>query len=285
MIYAKSKSTYLKPKNVKTKYATIISGKTRYYYPINFKNPTILTVRGPGELRIITRAIFSPDENEEVNYEIRYNIDGGKEKKKTMKYVVRSKKATFKDGSLGVPGELKDFKIKLKRGYHTIELKRKEELPKINARFGFTASKIKKKEWIALAPLSPTEPVDLIVHESEVNYYRFSTEKPLKVEIIGPTELRILTRVENNYDMKSGISYRLQINKDNKVINTYMLYSKRSEVATYKDNGKLVPGKAREIYIEVPKGKQVFEIVPLDPTDSSLLAKILFPKNDAELKD
>ena len=81
--FAKWKSTYLKPKNAKTKYATIFSGKARYYYPIEFNNPTILTVRGPGELRVITRALFSPDENEELNYEIRYNIDGGKEEKKT----------------------------------------------------------------------------------------------------------------------------------------------------------------------------------------------------------
>jgi len=109
-------------------------------------------------------------------------------------------------------------------------------------------------------------------------------EKPLKVDIIGPTELRVLTRTENHFQMKGRINYRVQVKENGSVINTYQLYSKVSEVAVYKDEKDLIPGVACEFVIYVPKGNHVYEIVPLDKDKSTLLGRLLIPVKDVNLE-
>jgi len=153
----------------------------------------------------------------------------------------------------------------------------------VATRYKFTPAKAKKQEWIAFCPKRPSEPVDLFSRESTVNYYRFSSTKTLKVEINGPTELRVLTRIENHYNMKGRIHYRVQVKENNEVINTYQLSSRRSEVAMYKDNSELIPGKACEFVIDVPKGRHTYEVLPLDKDKNTLLGRFLLPKKDVKL--
>lgn len=154
----------------------------------------------------------------------------------------------------------------------------------VAVRYIFTATKPKKKDWIVFSPLTPSEPVDLISRESTVSYYRFSMDKPLKLEINGPTELRVLTRIENHYQMRGRIHYRIQVKEDAEVINTYQLSSKRSEVAVYKEDKDLIPGKACEFVIIIPKGRHTYEIFPLDKDKSTVLGRCLLPEKDVKLK-
>ncbi|MCD4695829.1 MAG: hypothetical protein K8S16_06270 [Bacteroidales bacterium] len=279
------KSRYLKPTNFQKKVTTIVSGKSRSYYSLDFEKSSMITVRGPGKLRVMNRGRFTPEEGDKVKYEILYVVDGGEQKKIKTGSVERSKKATYMNGKLGVPGQLKDFEIELGRGDHTIEFKLGNNQIPVAARYSFTPSKEKKKEWIAFSPMQPSEPVDLISRETTVCYYRFSTEKPLKVEINGPTELRVLTRIENHYQMRGRIHYRVQVMKNDIVINTYQLSSRRSEIAVYKNDKELIPGKACEFLINVPKGRHIYEIIPLDKDKSTVLGRFLLPKKDVSLRD
>jgi len=85
--------------------------------------------------------------------------------------------------------------------------------------------------------------------------------------------------------MKGRINYRLQVKEDGDVKNTYLLSSVRSEVTSYKKDGEKIPGKAKEIIINVPRGTHIYEIVPLDKDKNSILGRILFPKNDIKLEE
>lgn len=136
-----------------------------------------------------------------------------------------------------------------------------------------------------LSPAPPNEPVDLVTKEEVVHYYRFSQKKPLKIEIIGPTIVRVLTRFENHSDMKGRIDYRLQLKENGSVIHTYLLSSTFSDETTYKHEDKLIPGKATEFYIEVPSGRHIYTVVPMDKDKNNILARVLFPKKDVKLED
>jgi hypothetical protein len=261
-----------------------VSGKTRNYYSLSTVESSIITIQGPGILKVDTRGQFKPEEGDLIKYIIVYTVDGGEQKSVTISAVARSKEATYSNGTLGVPGQLKAFEIELLRGNHSIEFKLKENVINVAARYVFTPTKVKKQEWLAFSPKQPSEPVDLITKETTTGYYRFSLEKPLKVEIIGPTELRVLTRTENQYQMKGRINYRVQVKENNIVINTYQLNSKLSEIAVYKDVKALIPGTACEFVIYVPKGKHTYEILPLDKDKSTLLGRLLLPKKDAKLE-
>jgi len=83
--------------------------------------------------------------------------------------------------------------------------------------------------------------------------------------------------------MKGRINYQIQVKSKEEVVNTFHLSSKRSDVTVYKNDQKLVPGKAREIVINIPEGRNSFEIYPID--SGSYLGRLLFPKKDADLTE
>lgn len=275
----------LKPKNAKTKIKTIISGKSKTYYPLQFKEPSIISVRGPGKLKVITRVWFVSDEEQQLDYKLYYRIDGTHENEVEFNNVKRSETVTYKNYSLGVPGIGKNIILELGLGEHTIELWPGTKTPKVAARYLFTKTREKKINWVSLSPLYPKEPVDLVSRENVIHYFRFSKSKPLIVKINGPTILRILNRMENHYYMKGRINYRLQVKEDGDVKNTYLLSSVRSEITSYKNDGEKIPGKAKEIVINVPGGTHIYEIVPLDKDKKTILGRILFPKKDIKLEE
>lgn len=278
------KSRFLKPSGFQEKVIMVTVGKNRSYYALNTEKESVITVRGPGILRVLSRGIIVSDKNNKIKYHVLYTLNGGKQNKFSSGSVYPSKQATYSNTALGVPSQLKDFEIELGRGNHTIEFVLGIDKNPVVARFKFTPTKAKKQKWIGYSPITPCEPIELISRESTVKYYRFSFDKPLKVKIIGPTELRVLTRIENHYNMKGRILYRIQVKENDKAVSTYQMSSRRSEVAVYKEDKNLIPGKACEFVIDVPKGKHVYEIVPLDKNKSTILGRCLIPEKDVSLK-
>jgi len=280
-----SDTKVIKPKNANTKIKMVISGENRTYYPLQFKDPSIISIRGPGKLKVITRVQFVSNNHQRMDYKLYYRIDGIRKNEVEFINVKRSKSASYKNNFLGVPGIGKYIIVELGLGEHTIELWTGTKTPKVATRYLFTKTKEKKVDWISLSPLYPKEPVDLVTRENVIHYFRFSKNKPLRVKITGPTNLRVLNRMENHYYMKGRINYRLQVKEDGEIKHTYLLSSVRSEITSYKKDGKKIPGKAKEIVISVPRGTHIYEIIPLDKDKKTILGRILFPKNDIKLEE
>jgi len=279
-----SDNIIIKPANAKSTVTTIVSGTSRTYYPLSNKNSSLITLKGPGILKIITRARFITEKSNSISYKVGYKIDGGKKHTVDFNNVHRSDNAIYKNDSLGVPGEEGEIILKLGGGEHNIKIWLEFDNPKVASRYIFTPKEEKKISWVTLNPLTPNEPVNLITDEEEVKYFRFSESLPMKLKITGPTKLRVLTRIENHYQMKGRIDYRLQVKEDKKVKHTYQLSSVRSETTVYKGDGSKIPGKAKEIIIDVPKGTHNYQIVPLDKDKNTVLGRVLFPKKDIKLE-
>lgn len=276
------KPRYIKPVRYNAKTKIRISEKVRTYYELSPDKATMVAHSGPGIIRVVTRGTV-PEQSEKISYTIRYVVDGGEEQHFMAEDVGRYINAAYPNGKTGVPGHLEDFSIELGPGEHSIELFLDSDDVDVAARFKFIPIKEKKVKWISFCPEQPSEPVDLVSGETIYNYYRFSESAPLKIKIIGPTTLRIFTRVENRYDMRGRVHYRLQINENGRVINTYQVSSTPSEVTHYKDEKSLVPGKAQIIFIDVPEGEHNYEIVPLDKDKNHVLGRVLIPRKDVRL--
>ncbi|HSD63170.1 MAG TPA: hypothetical protein VLB50_05200 [Ignavibacteriaceae bacterium] len=269
----------IKPLNQKEKTILKESGKNRVYYPVKQNEPSIILVTGPGKLTVKTRSSVSNNENR-TTYTIYYNIDGSRDIEVNFKDIDASKKNNNTNYTFST---IQDIVIELGPGEHTLNFRAKDAGHNIIARYLYSKLRDKKLNWVMLSPSPANEPVDLVSHENVIHYYRFSEKRPLKIKIIGPTLLRVLTRFENHYSMKGSINYRLQLKEDGKVLHTYLLSSSFSDITTYKNNNKLIPGKAREFYIEVPRGKHTYTITPMDKDKNTILARVLFPKKDVKL--
>lgn len=278
------KHKYLKPVNSKNSVSVIIEGKSKDYYYLSSKEPALIRLSGPGKLRLLTRGQFVPGQAGKMKYEIVYTIDGGAPKTFRSGEVARSINATYVNGTMGVPAQLADFEISLGPGQHSIDFKLSKSKSPVTVRYAFTPVKSRKQEWIAVHPVTGPEIVELDSKETLTSYYRFSPEKPLKVELNGPTELQVLTRAEFQYKMRGTIHYRIQVKLDGKVINSYQLSSKRSETTNYKNEKELVPGKGNEFVVSVPRGKHTIEMIPMDKDKNTILGRVLIPVKDVRLK-
>lgn len=279
-----ARSKMLKPENFTKRVTTVIEGKSRYYYSLDNTETSVITVQGPGKLRVITRARFPFENPAKLNYDIQYTINGGETQVANFKNVTRSANATYLKGTLGIPGQPADFVIELGRGANTIEFIVSNHSAPVAARYLFTPTKGKKISWMSYSPMPPAQPVELITGDNITKYYRFSDEKPLMVEVNGPTQLRVFTRIENHYRMKGRIHYRIQVMENDEVVNTYQLSSVRSEVTVYSENYDLIPGKGCEFIIEAPAGRHVYKIVPLDEDKNTVLGRLFIPKKDVKIE-
>ncbi|MBI5474147.1 MAG: hypothetical protein HY961_17565 [Ignavibacteriae bacterium] len=282
-LYTGGMRVSVKPENATSEVLLVNAGKIRPYYPLSIRKTSVILVKGPGELRIMTRARFTPKTKGLLNYRVAYKIDGGDEHLLDVSDVKRSNDASFKDEELGIPGDSHPLALRLGRGYHSIEFALRDSLPKVLARYLWAPGKEVKMKWIELEPVKPYSPVELLAKEEIASYYRFSAQQPLKVEVIGPTEVRLLTRVENSYNMQGEANYRIQLRQYGSVVRTYQLSSMRSETTTYRDSSKYVAGKAREIVFKVPQGKNVYEIAPLE--NVSILGCMRIPEQDVDLEE
>lgn len=278
-----SKTKVLVPKNARSSIKISISEKNLKYYPLSNEEATILSVRGPGKLKIITRGHITDEQKKSLDYFIYYRINGGRKVKIEFSNVNADKNASFKSNLVGFPSIGENVIIELSRGENTIEIWNGSFKPKIYTRSLFNEIKEKKIDWVKISPMHPNEPVGLVSGENVISYFRYSSSKSLKIKITGPTVLRVLNRFEFDYKMKGRINYRIEVKEDKKLINTYMLSASRSEVTVYKNDGKRIPGKANEIVINVPSGTHKYEIIPLD--NYTVLARILFPRKDIKLEE
>ena len=260
-----------------------VSGQDRPYEVLDASRPRLVTVRGPGELRIVSRARFKPSMRDGLGYGLRVRVNGGELEEVRYEKVERSRTAMFRDGTLGVPGRLMDHRIQLRRGYHNVEISAAPGGPEIFFRSLYKKTRERKRTWVALTPTGPSQLVELVVRESLVSYFRNPPGRPFQLEIIGPTELRVFTRTENSPEMRGRVHYRIQVRERGRVINTFQLSSRRSEIATYLADDTLVPGRAAEIVIPVAEGRHRLEIQPLDPDKSTLLARFMLPREDLAL--
>lgn len=276
------KTKVLVPKNANTPILINISGKSLTYYPILFDDASVFSVRGPGKLKIITRRHLDSQNENKSGYILFYRINGGKKIEVDFNNVKPDGKAYFENFSSGYPSIGENINIELTRGENTIEISNSSNKAKVYVRVLYTKIKEKKIDWISLSPVYPNYPVSLVTNEDVVTYYRYSSDKPLKIQVAGPTTLRILNRIEFDFKMKGKVNYRIEVREDKKLKNTYMLCSDRSDVTSYKKDVKKTPGRANEIVIAVPSGTHTYEIVSLDKYTT--LAKILFPKKDIKLE-
>jgi hypothetical protein len=282
LTFGAPKTKVLIPKNAQSSISIIVSGKNYRYYPIPNDEALILARRGPGKLKVITRCLLANENANNVDLVIYYRINGGSKIKVNFSNLKSDQKSEFKYGLPGFPSIGENIYIELSRGENSVEIFSGSKNLKIFTRSLFTETKEKKIDWVSLSPLYPNEPVSLVSNEDVISYYRYSSVKPLKIKVTGPTTLRVLNRVEFDYKMKGKLSYRVQVLEDKKLKNTYMLCAGHSDVTKYKLDKKKTPGKANEIFINVPSGTHTYEIKILDKY--FLLGRILFPKKDIKLE-
>lgn len=273
----------LKP--VKGKKVTLeVSGKKLSYWKLDHKNTVLVRITGPGELKIITRMELKDDRNEDI-YSFITTIDGKKQPliaraTECSDYVLNPKSDKNRIG------KNRTIIYVVADGEHEYRFSLKEDSKNIVYIRPLAANHVVKEDisYVAYLPRSFPEEVRITVKEREYIYYRSNSESAVELEIIGPTRVKCISRLEFNHSMRGNKPYRIQVLEDSKLILTDFFNAEVSGTAEYSQQANMVLGKGNTSFINVPSGMHRYMISTPD-TDISVIFRFYIPERDLGNED
>jgi len=254
-----------------------VDGKLRSYYKISNQDSAFLEVSGPTELKIYTRGKLL-NKHKDVLYGLEIFMDD-KERFYFGRGSSREKSVRNPSNSKERIGESKSIYIDVPEGKHTFRIAlARESRSAVYTRY-YIPRKEEEINYIAFLPRKFSEEVRLEIKEREYIYYQSSVASPIEIEVIGPTRIRGIARLEFDHTIRGEKPYRIQVKEKGETIATHPFTAKVSGTATYLNSTDKVPARGDNFYIDVPKGQHKYEIFTPDP-DVSVLFRLYIPQKD-----
>lgn len=112
-----------------------------------------------------------------------------------------------------------------------------------------------------IRPVKYSKKVLLKTYDEKSLYYHLDSLSPLSVIVDGPTLLRIITRLDFSELSNKLVPYTIYITTDNDSPKVYHKESKVSVLSEYVlSDEQIFPGKIRNIFINVPKGRHTYTL-------------------------
>jgi len=115
------------------------------------------------------------------------------------------------------------------------------------------------------------------VKQSRATYQVLRSGDELQVEAVGPTVLKVLTRLDWNSTMAGVQKYQLKVLEDGALKNTWVLRGRHSKGAIYADKQDTTPAHAETLFIEVPEGKHAYT-VKFEDSGREVNVRLLMPR-------
>jgi len=258
-----------------------ISGRDRAYYSIEKGGQFSFQVKGPTQVRILTRLEFATYPSQSVEYGIQYRVDD--HATETVTLTSRpAEVARDPNNPRLLLGYLRDLCLDVPRGVHSYALQVSDDVTRVWVRIQEQESTYEQKlSRVAIAPQQYSTAVDLEVKERITTYYRVDSNSQITLNVIGPTNLKVLARLEFDQTMRGLQKFRFQILEAGQVVETYAITTELSDVARYIQPVSTLLSKGDTCYLDVPKGSHSYRIVLLDEGRSALF-KFYIPVKDLE---
>ncbi len=248
----------------------IISSKRRLYYSMEDKGLSY-TVFGPRRLEFISRLPVNTKRKKSHPFSYTIIIDGSDTVDVNHKYYPDKRIRSVQHPNQYVTYSGNYF-VNIPTGKHEIRIAPNDaqRIPVLIRVIGKEFSSTSDTK-INLVPTAHQPAKHIVTGTKEIKYYELQAGIPLQITGDGPGLLKITSRLAFNSRMGREEVYRLKVSQGIKVIGTYYFTSERSTNSTIKEAPELVPAKWRTCEIEVPAGKQTFDITLLEKDRTVLL--------------
>jgi hypothetical protein len=273
---------YHKPSSFDKDQQLVISGKTRHYFILEGEAEIAVAVDGPSKLKVMSRLAMAQGADS-GDYSLEYLLDDTKNAKQISHKTAPSIKAGYADKRAASIGLLRTHVLDVPRGKHTYKFR----LPQGAAQTVFMRFSQQTNEFtdgtpvIAMTPFEFTSSVDLVTKEESYTYYRVSEKDRIVLKLVGPSTLKVLSRIEYDSNMQGKQKWKVQVLEDGAVKSVYNLSSTKSDINTYRETTNLVPSRAETFYVEIPSGEHVYEL-KLPENHRSSIFRFLMPKSQLE---
>lgn len=259
------------PKAVKL----VLAGKPLTYYAMDGEGIST-RVKGPTRLRISVRGHFAQGDPNSREVTLSVSMDGGDPKATKLK-CFRSKTASYAEGAEGeLPGGREELILDVPEGEHAYTARTDSR-----AVGAFAVPSRKKK--ILRTEMTPTgfdKAVEEIFHERERTWYFATGDKPVTLEVSGPTTLKVYAALNFDSSMRTATEWKLEALVDGTVAAEKKWKSSRSQTRSYPDEKSVVPGQMETFDLTIPEGRHKIELRPRGSLSAAF--RILIPTGDLD---
>ncbi len=234
----------------------------RDYYRLTPTGPLILTIDGPGRLRLLSRAELKHGDSPAVSYRIRVT-----EGKKTLEdqatgsspadqvRLERGDAAICKSRNLIVP---------IPAGTHRIKIAQ-YETPSVLIRAFFSGPRRRNATMISITPVEAARSVTVSEGERLIRYYTVLPGRPVHFRIASPTSLELATRLDFDSTMHGVQVYRIGVSTGGRRVRDVTFQTTKATTATYTDLKERVASKLGRIVVPVGEGQSDIFVELLEP--------------------
>lgn len=258
-----------------------VSGKESEYFILEKNKFLELKVKGPTNLRVISRLNFmsAASGSNQYGLEIKEN-----------NHIVKSYTTTSEPASAvykshpGIPGKSRKFTLEVPEGLHRYTIRPVNVSSEVQLKFLIQSVQV-KSGWSSITPIQYDQVVIAILKEKPWSYYTCTSRKAVQVKIIGPTRLRVVTRLNYESNMKGQQKYQLLVEENGKTINRQGLETTKSLSVSYQNLKTVVPGKSKTFFLEVSGGPHTYSFKLAEGLANSVALRFSIPEKDLKNED
>jgi hypothetical protein len=179
------------------------------------------------------------------------------------------------DGQEGAkPGLRHTHTVDIPEGEHTVVVRTNAPATGSFAR----ATGKKRSLKTEMTPCEFEKAVEEVYQERERTWYFATKDRPVCLEVTGPTTLDVGASLNFDSTMRSSVSFSVEILLDGQLAETKTFKSDRSHVRSYPDEKSVVPGQQESFQVTVPEGRHRIELRPSG--DRTVAFRALIPTRD-----
>jgi hypothetical protein len=255
-----------------------VGEKEQTYYTLTPSGRLHVKVDGPGKLTVMSRLFLPAGVKGAKAYAVRVMEKGSV--LSTQKTETEQSDATVKTTGEKL-GKLRKLRVSIPQGSHVLEVGLEEPgNASVAVKLQFDAGKKKKANQVSLQARSYSRVATAVVKEKLLTYYVSAKDRGVQLRVIGPTRLKVTTRLNYDASMKGGQKYGVGVWEGEKRILLKSLVTSKALAAMYQDWKDVVPGKAAIFSMPVSSGEHYYYFKLEEGSGKSLSLRFSIPKKD-----
>ena len=260
-----------------------IAGKQSSYYHLAAGQPLAFSVAGPGTASTIVRLAL-PESFDADSARYRVAVLEGTDTVRAVSTSTAPADAEWVGLKEGVT-LLRKFSFTVPEGQHNYQFMFESG----DASFAGLRLLLKRASPHAgdspLYPVAMDRMLTLIYNEKRLDFHLATTAQPVKLRVIGPTRLRMVTRLVYGSTMKGTQKYALVMALDKNPLKPEEFSTTKAINSQFEEESDWVPGKSRTAYIVVPDGEHELTVTPQATDAPGVALRFTLPAEDVTNED
>lgn len=243
----------------------LVEGKSRVYFRITPDHPLTVPVEGPARLRILSRVELV--EPREIRSYTLIVSEGGREIKRNETESSASDRAVAVGRRTAI-GKSRRMTVEVPVGSHRLDIAATGAA--VFTRLHRAAPAAGEEPSVSLTPIEAPRSVLVTENEKTIPYYSVLPGKPVRLRVVGPTTLDLISRLDFDATMRGTQTYRLRISQGQRTLRDVEYHTTKATTAVFGRIADRIPSKYDRLQLAIGDGPHELTVALLAPTDGAV---------------